>query len=242
MTTHPHGRAMFSDAALKAFKEFVDIDAATAGQRPRGAQDAMTTKLRQALNRCGLVFDEMTGAPDPETINSILKVLGGSIHDAGIVKIMKALHNRWPGCVGEINDGGSADDDFIDDTDEPTEDEADADSPPGNPNPNRNIRGRGTEGFSHDNPPPFSGMPKPGGKMVEMASDAAIADYEALFPDTRRIKLDPCVAMNPRNVAETPITMRASRRGIAMDSAHHASDAAADYNKMFPSARPLRVL
>jgi hypothetical protein len=230
---YPHGRAMFSDAALAAFSQFLKVDAATASQRPKGAQDAMTNKLKHALNRRAVVFDEMTGAPDPETINSILNVLGESIPDAGIAKIMKALHNRWPGCVGEVNEGGSADDDFIDDTDEPTEDEADADDPPGNPNPNRNIRG--------DNPPPFAGMPKPGGKMVPMASDSAEAEYLKMFPDAVRIGLDPIQSMSPRSAAVTPITVRTSRRGLAMDSAHHAADTA-DYDKMFPGAAKLPVL
>jgi hypothetical protein len=42
---------LFSDAALKCFENFLQVDRATAHLRPRGAVDAVSSDLRRALAR-----------------------------------------------------------------------------------------------------------------------------------------------------------------------------------------------
>ena len=153
---------LFSPEALRAFKTFCEIDSRTT-IRPAGAADGIhDPRIRRALNR-RVAYDQAGAAPDQETINSILEVLRGTLHDDAVTKIMKALDGAWPGCCGELHEPGEhANADFMKD---PAEDEAeedwataDEDSPP--------SAGRGVGG-----PRPFRGMPKRGGGMV---GDAAL--------------------------------------------------------------------
>jgi hypothetical protein len=238
---------LFSNQALAAFKKFCEVDAATAHLRPQGAADGITNQLRTALNKAGIsprqlggalkrvgrAYDEMVGAPDPGVVNMILEALGESIPDAGIVKIMKALHGKWPGVCGEMfEEGEHVDDDFV------GEDEADEDAPAANPNPNRNYRGQGSEAF--DDPGPTPGTPRPGGghwpfEKRGMAGDAAMrftnaeADYFKMFPAARRLGLDPIMPMTERSAAARPSRSSSSR--MAMDAA--PSGDANSYERMF---------
>jgi hypothetical protein len=118
---------MFSDDALKAFKRFCEIDARTV-KRPAGAADGVhDPRIRRALNRRGVAYDQAGAAPDPDTINSILEMLRGTLHDDAIVTIMKALDAAWPNCCGELfEEGEHVNDDFMKAPD--AEDEADEDA------------------------------------------------------------------------------------------------------------------
>jgi hypothetical protein len=171
------------------------------------------------------VWTPMVGAPDPEVVAAILEALKeGGIPDAGIVKIMRALDGKWPGCAGDLaEEGEHVNDDFV------GEEEADADAPRAN-FPNQNIRGKGTEAFSQDDdfpdnagrnigePRPFRGMPERGGRM---AADAALRAV-------RRVSVDPYPAVMNGDGGPT----------MAFDSAAEAS-----YEKMFPGvAARIRVL
>jgi hypothetical protein len=221
--------AMLSNEFLRDFKAMASkhtIQTAISKDN-RGAHDAVhDPRIRRALARDRrMAQDEMVGAPDPEVVAAILEALKeGGIPDAGIVKIMRALDGKWPGCAGDLaEEGEHVNDDFV------GEEEADADAPRAN-FPNQNIRGKGTEAFSQDDdfpdnagrniggPRPFRGMPERGGRM---AADAALRAV-------RRVSVDPYPAMMNGDGGPT----------MAFDSAAEAS-----YEKMFPGvAARIRLL
>ena len=260
---------MLSDEFIGKRRRFMAANSKTMFSNDhRGAHDAVTNQLRSALKQTGVTakqlgtalrnvrhaYDQMTDAPDPEVVAAILEALKeGGIPDAGIVKIMKSLDDKWPGCAGQLAEPGEhADDDFVDekdmtDDDFPSQsDLAEADVPPGN-NPNRNYSAKGGNNFGTDDPPDFPGKPIPGGSSVpikkkEMSMDSAMNDYYKMFPDAARIGLDNQIPMSPRSYAATPQYVRpahrkANSRGIAMDAAERtaANRVEDDYEKMFGS-------
>jgi hypothetical protein len=124
-------------------------------------------------------------------VQLILQLISEVHGEDSTAALMKTLHQTYPGSCGDM----------------PGEDEADRDWPAANaggaPGPMQDDDDYSIEGqlrnAATDEPPPFPGMPQPGGKMVKQAQDAAfrkaekairVADsYRREFPQAARIGL-----------------------------------------------------
>lgn len=173
---------MFSDAALKKFREFLATDAATrprASRSPEGAFDNVTDpRIRRAVAEDRrprrMARDDIPPSPADmdQPLQSHVDQMCDAVEKAGgdVKQFEHFLHAIWPGIADFRR---TLDDELDPDENETAQDDADADEPPGNYR-FQGLGGRGTEAFSRDDypggPPSFKGMPRRGGGM---AADAA---------------------------------------------------------------------
>jgi hypothetical protein len=285
---------MFSENALRHFRKFADEVRITsvAPSVNAGAHDAVTPALRRAMARDerarygsqnnGAGSSPRTGksetrtnrttsvatdveAPDPDAVQAILQALRESLGDPAAAAVMKALHQKWPGCAGEM--GGDQEEPreaFEDeeeqdrdvDLDNPeAEDEEDDDESSNWPGESRQHRrdAPGAQGWDNperldnehqdtsnnpfrkaktvrDNPLPFKGMPKTGGKMV---GDSA--GYASRWPEAARIRVDTW-GQQPQ-----PKRRKVSAAKMAQDGKLRARRDSS-YARRWPSAAAIKVL
>jgi hypothetical protein len=194
---------MFSEPALKAFRQFLETDRKTraSGGSPQGAFDISGRELKAAMARDAAIEKSGASMLDPDTLNMVMKCITEAFGEDASGAVAQALARAWPGSMGDGFD--NPDDTAMDDDPEDF-------SPAAQFAKSAKLRDEyadGPEGAKNsqamDDPPPFLGMPKPGGGMVgnktTPAQDAAFRaaeksisaadEYHRAWPSASRIRV-----------------------------------------------------
>jgi hypothetical protein len=167
---------MFSEPALKQFKEFLAVDAKTStkSKTPPGAFDVVSPALRKKLARDEMPrqkpVDARSMTEDDDEANSVENGKRGDVDrliqlvselcggdKESMDRFFQQLERSFPGSIGEMSNVGEEDD------------------------------------LGEDEPTPFKNMPKPGGTLYGEDS------YSRFFPEASHIKENLWAPIPPSN-------------------------------------------
>jgi hypothetical protein len=170
---------LFSPEALAHFRAFTATNARdraverAKGSTIRGAHDVSGRELKEQWKRqfgADATMDTGESAPpelDLATVHALMQCVGEAYGDETLESFKNCIEDAFPGVLAAADPEAP---------DTATSDTADADQPPANgagakTRQEAMIAARRDLQGAEDDPPPFPGMPKPGGKMV--AQDSA---------------------------------------------------------------------
>ncbi len=238
---------MFSSTALQHFRRFAEE--AGKPSKPSGNRGAFDVMPRKRMGRDAEYGSQKNmcanstsnnaiadDGPDPEHVSMVMSELEKHLTPESAERLRLALNSRWPDVCEmsevPVDDEGDVDDEGEVDHEEGEDEEEAGSYWPGenreerrnsDPPNNSNLTG------ANDDPLPFRGMPRTGGKM---AGDSSFASR---FPNAARIKVD------NYGVRAQPKRAKRTVKQMAQDSAASAR-AQRSFQDRFPHAARIKVL